>query len=127
MHLRVDDTDGPIHPNSAKSLSLGQARAWQTSSSVNAKEGEIRNLKTVFTFEHDGQTYDGQDHFGITGTGKAKRGACVRRLLKVGPFGQQLIPLMPQIMGVSWSLLLVIFTQALGPSLFFSQPLLTAG
>ncbi len=60
MHLRVDDTDGPIHPNSAKSLSLGQARAWQTSSSVNAKEGEIRNLKTVFTFEHDGQTYDGQ-------------------------------------------------------------------
>jgi hypothetical protein len=57
VHLRVDDTDGPIHPNSAKSLSLGQAMAWQTSSSVNAKEGEIRNLKTVFTFEHDGQTY----------------------------------------------------------------------
>jgi len=60
VHLRVDDANGPIHLNSAKPLSLGQARAWQTSSSVNAKGGEIRNLKTVFTYEHDDQIYDGQ-------------------------------------------------------------------
>lgn len=60
VHLRVDDADGLFHPNSAKSLSLGQARAWQTSNSVNTKEGELRNFKTVFTFEHDGQIYDGQ-------------------------------------------------------------------
>lgn len=60
VHIRVDDADGPLHVNSAKALSLGQARAWQTSSSVTTKEGGIMNLKTIFTFDHDGQIYDGQ-------------------------------------------------------------------
>ena len=60
VHMRVDDADGPLRLSSAKPLSLGQARAWQTSSVAIAKGGQIMNLKTIFTFDHDGQIYDGQ-------------------------------------------------------------------
>ena len=60
VHIRVDEADAPRHLHSAKALSLGQARAWQTSSRVTAKGGEIMNLKTIFTFHHDGETDDGQ-------------------------------------------------------------------
>ncbi len=60
VHVRVDDADGPLHLKSAKALSLGQAKAWQTSSRVHTRGGEIMNLKTAFTFAHDGQIDDGQ-------------------------------------------------------------------
>ena len=60
VHRRVDETDGPLHPHAAETLSLGQARAWQTSGRITAKGGEIMNLKTIFTFHHDGEMDDGQ-------------------------------------------------------------------
>ena len=60
VHIRVDDADVPPHLHSAEALSLGQARAWQISSRVATKSGEIINLRTSFTFEHDGETDAGQ-------------------------------------------------------------------
>jgi hypothetical protein len=60
VHVRVDDADGPLHSSSAKSLSLGQAKAWQSSASVTTKEGGLMNIRTSFTFEHDGQIDDGE-------------------------------------------------------------------
>ena len=60
VHIRIDDADRPTHPRAARALSLGKAKAWQTSARVTANGREIMNLRTIFTFDHDGETDDGQ-------------------------------------------------------------------
>ena len=60
VHLRVDDVGGPIHSDLAKPLLLGQAKAWQVSRSASTAAGDLTNIKTSFTFEHDGQIDDGE-------------------------------------------------------------------
>ena len=60
VHLRVDDASGSLQPSSAKSLSLGQAKAWQSSNSGTTRDGELMNVRTRFSFEHDSQIDDGE-------------------------------------------------------------------
>ena len=60
IHLRIDDDGAPVRPHTARVLSLGNAKAWQTvSSGSNRAKGPV-NLVTYFAAKQNGQIDDGQ-------------------------------------------------------------------
>jgi hypothetical protein len=58
MQLRIDEDEAPKRPKTSKTLLLGDATAWQVSSSNRAKG--LTNIQTYFSFSHDGHTDDGK-------------------------------------------------------------------
>lgn len=57
IHLRIDEDEAPKRPKASKTLLLGDATAWQVSSSN--REKSLINIQTRFSFSHDGHTDDG--------------------------------------------------------------------
>lgn len=58
IHLRIDDDEAPVRPRAAKTLSLGNAKAWQISIKDGAR-GPI-TVSTYFSHKQNGQTDDGK-------------------------------------------------------------------
>ncbi len=60
VHIRVDDSDAPKRPESARMLSLGKAESWRQESSATFKNASVTNITTRYAYTHDGETDDGE-------------------------------------------------------------------
>ena len=60
IHLRVDEADAPVQPRSAKLLTLGGGRAWQSVGKSPVGKITRVNIKTSFSFKQANQVSDGE-------------------------------------------------------------------
>jgi len=60
VHVRVNEDEAPLRLDSAKTFSLGEAKAWQTSTSSTVGTARLTNVKTSFSFKHGNQITDGE-------------------------------------------------------------------
>ncbi len=60
VHVRVNEDEAPLRLDSAKTLSLGEAKAWQTSTSATVGTARLTNVKTSFSFKQGDQIDDGE-------------------------------------------------------------------
>jgi hypothetical protein len=59
-HVSVNEDEAPLRLESAKTFSLGEAKAWQTSTSAMVGTGRLTNVKTLFSFKQGDQIADGE-------------------------------------------------------------------
>jgi hypothetical protein len=59
IHLRVDDGDAAIRPEAAKAVLMEGAHAWQVRTAGPLGGVTMSNVRTVFTWRHGPQAYDG--------------------------------------------------------------------
>ncbi|MFZ6679102.1 hypothetical protein [Undibacterium sp. Tian12W] len=60
IHRRIDEKDTPVPSWLSKSISLGDAQAWQSSRSQKNKKTGMTNVSTLFSFNRGNQIYDGE-------------------------------------------------------------------
>jgi hypothetical protein len=60
IHLRVDESDAAPRPSEAKSLHLGRAEGWQTTSDGLVNGVRLSNVRTSFSFKRPSEIDDGE-------------------------------------------------------------------
>jgi hypothetical protein len=60
VHVRVNEDEAPLRVDSAKTFSLGEAKAWQLSRSATVGATRFTNVRTSFSFNRGDLIADGE-------------------------------------------------------------------